>query len=355
MRSAPPLIRHGEHVKPHYVPAPGEVDNWAGISTDGARPDGNDTGIVKRYGKRAKAREIAVSLGLISKASTDAVLYTSPSEIGLRGLAMISGLLGASIAIGGVWHAAPDTYFWPINNIFDIPLWFAPPIFLAAGITLLLWTVRLELFQPIDEPTIFNRKHRKVYRIFCEAQPGWKGLFKPWPMRACEYDWDLIDAEHNATLVTTGSTIRREHTLIFIVRKSPDDPTIIDSFNIGNGLFAIDDAVDAAWEHIRRFMEDNGPPLPHGETLPQPTPRKGFWARVRNVSPLSRQYWVLWREQLPMMLLLHVVFPLTIVFGGLWLFFGWLAVKTSKPIEWPPEVVAAVGSDVAAPTSNRMV
>ena len=54
---------------------------------------------------------------------------------------------------------------------------------------LVTWSIRLELFQPIDQPTIFDRKHRKVYRIFSESQPGWKGLFKPWPMRACEYDW----------------------------------------------------------------------------------------------------------------------------------------------------------------------
>lgn len=348
--SAPQLIRHGENVKPHYAPGLGQSENWAGKSTDEERPDGNTSGIVKRYGKRTKANSEGISLGLISRAGSDAILYSSSAEIGLRGLAMISGLLGAGIAIWGVFDAAPDIYFWPIQTVFDIPLWFILPIFLAAGITLLLWTIRLELFQPIDQPTLFDRKHRKVYRIFSESQPGWSGLFKPWPLRACEYDWDLIDAEHNATLVTTGSTIRREHTLIFIVRKSADDPTIIDSFTIGNGLFAIDNAVDAAWEHIRRFMEDNGPPVPNGETLPEPVPRKGFWARVRDVSPLSRQYWVLWREQPPMMLLLHVVLPLTIVFGGLWLFFGWLAVKTSKSIEWPPEVVAAVGSDVAAPT-----
>ena len=163
----------------------------------------------------------------------------------------------------------------------------------------------------------------------------------------------MIDAEHNATIATTGSTIRREHSLVFLVRRSADDPTIIDSFGIGNSLFVIDDAVDAAWEHIRRFMEENGPSLPDGETLPQPAPRKGLWARVRDVTPLGKPYWEWWREQFPLMLLAHALLPLTVVFIGLWVFFGWLAVKTSKPIEWPLEVVAAVGPDVAGPTSNR--
>ena len=342
--SAPQLIRHGKNIKPHYAPDPGQAENWAGKSTAEERPDGNSSGIVKRYDKRTKVSEMAASLGLISRVSTDAIRYSSPAEIGLRGLVLLNAVVGTVIFSWLISEYSRDRVF----DLFDIAFVIAIILFL---IWLLIWSIRLELFQPIDQPIIFDRKHRKVYRVFSEAQPGWKGLFKPWPMRACEYDWDLIDVEHNATLVTTGSTIRREHTLIFIVRKSADDPTIIDSFTIGNGLFAIDNAVDAAWEHIRRFMEDSGPPVPNGETLPEPLPRKGFWSRVRHVSPLNRQYWVLWREQLPMMLLLHAVLPLTIVFGGLWLFFGWLAVKTSKPIEWPPEVVTAVGPDVAAPTS----
>nr|WP_315189124.1 DUF6708 domain-containing protein [uncultured Albidiferax sp.] len=212
------------------------------------------------------------------------------------------------------------------------------------GIFFIVWTTRLELFRPLDEPTIFDRQHRKVYRFFCEAQPGFTGLFKPWPMRACAYDWDLIDVEHNATLVTTGATVRREHALIFIVRRSADDPTIIDSFTIGNALILVlDDAVDAAWEHIRRFMEADGPHLPPGASLPEAEPEASLWQRLRNVTPFGRPYWLWWREQLPLMLLAHAVLPVSVVFIGLWIFFGWLSVKTSRPVEWPAEVLAAVG------------
>ena len=178
MKSALPLVHHGEHVKPHYVPAPGEVDNWAGKSTDEERPDGNTSGIVKRYDKGAKASEMAASLGLISRASSDAVLYSSPAEIGLRGLAMISGLF----ALGLIPVLVPytwDTIMWGdwVGMVFGS---LSTVGFILAGFTIFIWTARLELFQPIDQPTIFDRKHRKVYRVFCETQPGWKGLFKPW-------------------------------------------------------------------------------------------------------------------------------------------------------------------------------
>lgn len=352
--NTPRLIRHGENIKPHYAPAPGQRESWAGKSTPEERPDGNTSGIVKRYSKSKRASEKVMSGGLIAKVSADAIKYTSPAELGLRGLGMIAGALVSSFGVWWSFYTAPGIYFWPIDNIFDIPLWFTPPIFFVASILLMLWAIRLELFQPIDQPIIFDRKHRKVYCIFSESQPGWKGLFKPWPMRACEYEWDLIDVEHNASTATTGATIRRDHTLIFIVRRSADDPTVIDSFTIGNSLFVIDDAVDAAWEHIRRFMEESGPPLPNGERLPEAAPRKGLWARVRDVTPLGKPYWEWWRDEFPVMLLAHVLLPLSVVFIGLWVFFGWLAIKTAKPIRWPAEVIASVGPDVAAPTTNQM-
>jgi len=261
---------------------------------------------------------------------------------------MLGGLATLCVGLVG-WRLFSSLYFEETTRLAVMPLWLVPPSCLLIGLAVALWSIRLELFRPVDEPTIFDRKHRKVYRLFCEAQPGLKGLFKPWPMRACEYDWDLIDAEHTARLVTTGSTVRRDSSLVFIVRKSADDRTIIDSFNIGSPLImSRDETVAAAYEHIRRFMEDGGPPLPEGETLAESQPRKGFWARVWMATPFHPWYWRAWRDELPMMLLAHVVFPVTIVLGGLWLFFNWLAVATSRPIEWPPEVVTAVGPGIAA-------
>ena len=51
--SAPRLIRHGENIKPHYAPEHGDTESWAGKSTVEERPDGNASGIVKRYLKDA--------------------------------------------------------------------------------------------------------------------------------------------------------------------------------------------------------------------------------------------------------------------------------------------------------------
>ncbi|MCP5787385.1 hypothetical protein NL329_31185, partial [Klebsiella pneumoniae] len=49
----------------------------------------------------------------------------------------------------------------------------------------------------------------------------------------------------------------------FVVRQSADDPTIIDSFEVGNGLAQGEEMVAPMYEHIRRFMQAGGPHLPH--------------------------------------------------------------------------------------------
>jgi len=227
------------------------------------------------------------------------------------------------------------------------------PVFFAAGILGILWTSRHELFQVIDQPIIFDRKHRKIYRIFSEAHDGIKGLFKPWPMRVCEYDWDLTYAQHYISVHVNTAVTSRRHQLMFTVQKSEDDPTPIDTFQIGNAaLMGIDDTVDSVYEHIRRFMEDGGPAVPDGVPLVNEGPRQSVVRYFKTHNPFRLAYWEVWIAHLPMMLLLHALFPATILFGGTWMFFNWLSLKTAKDIAWPQEVIDAVGPKVAAPIIN---
>ena len=94
--SALPLKRHGEHVKPHYAPTPGDAEGWAGKSTADERPDGNVSGIVKRYDKRIRASEVPNTLGLIDQLYTHAIRYNKNLS-GIRGLSMMSGLIALAI------------------------------------------------------------------------------------------------------------------------------------------------------------------------------------------------------------------------------------------------------------------
>lgn len=335
------FFRHGSYTKPHYMSVSRDPSSGPGSSTDEARADGMLSGLVKRYSKSAVASENAISFELIKTVHAHAIEYTT-RQPAIRGLSLLAGVLGA---VFGFWVGI---YRWIVeinsvsHNIFDSMALAFPPMFIAFGLIIIVWTARLELFCPIDEPIIFDRKHRKVFRIFRENKPGLKGLFQPWPLYSAEYDWDLIDAEYHATLTTTGTTVTRYNSLIFLVRKSANDPTIIDSFNIGSSAELGEQSVPAIWEHIRRYMEANGPALQPGESVVQNGPPTGFIQSVGVVGPFGTNYGRWWREQLPFMLLIHILFPFFVPFFLLWGFLNWLSYMTALPVNWPQEVLTAI-------------
>lgn len=337
------LVRHGEHIKPAYASTE-DKPGWAGKSTDAERKGGQVSGIVERFNKKKSASKTALALGLIKSSFRDAIEYTGKVE-GLRGMILAYGLFGGAVGFGVLPALAHDVFNsrWIEGRVTS---GFAACAAFLFGAYMLLKTSRLELFCPQDEPVIFDRQHRKVYRLFRETHPGIKGLFKRWPMRACEYEWDLIDAEHNALLVSTGSTVTRRHALVFIVRRSASDPTIIDSFNVGNAMLLGEQTVAPMWEHIRRFMEEGGPHLPSDETLTPAERPKTLWQSMGAVGPVGPNYLQWWRDNPGVMVILHVLFPLCLPLFLMLGFFNWLSNKTATVVEWPDEVKRAVGERV---------
>lgn len=185
---------------------------------------------------------------------------------GTRGWIMFFGILGGlTFTSTGAWGVM-EFFDRGINGILDIIFLSVSVCTIIGALYLAINSVRLELFRPVDEPIIFDRKHSKIYRIFRESFVGWRGLFMRWPLRFSEHDWDLVDAEHQTIVATNGSTIMRYHALMFLVRKSQNDFSLDASFIVGNSSQMGELTVPAVWEHIRRFMEENGPHLPLGET-----------------------------------------------------------------------------------------
>ena len=299
------------------------------------------SGVVSRFRHDVVAAENGISLGLLKGAYHSAIEY-SAIAVGMRGMILLAGIFAAGIAFWGggfLMSIVPRT---ESIGIFEIVSTLVPFIFFFFGFYFFTKAVRLELFRPEDEPTVFDRKNRKVYRIYREVYAGWRGLVAPWPMKTAEYDWDLIDAEHHAAVTTTGSTISRQHGLIFIVRTSATDPTPVDSFAIGNSMLMGEVTVPAVWEHIRRFMEEDGPHLPPGEVLRQAKRPATFWQCMASTGPYGANFRIWWREQTALMILGLILFPIVFPLMTLLGVFSWLSYKTSIPIQWSPSVRAAI-------------
>lgn len=337
----PVLARHGENIKPAYASSSVTGGSPVGQSTDAARPDGNVSGIVKRYGKREPAAPKPISLHLIKRTFGHAIEYSGiPAR--LRGLMIFTGILALAVGGSGGYQILMVAIRAGITEALYVLDLVIGSFFIALGCYVMVKAARLELFRPEDEPIIFDRKNRKVYRLFRETYPGFIGTFRHWPMRAAEYEWDLIDVEHNAELFTTGSTVDRRHALLFLVRKSATDPTIIDSFNVGSSFELTEPILSAVWEHIRRFMEEDGPYLPPGETLANEDPPQTLWASMGTVGPFGPKYMTWWREHRVSMVLFHLLAPITVPMFVFWGFLNWLSYSTAIKAQWPPEVLSAV-------------
>jgi hypothetical protein len=132
--------------------------------------------------------------------------------------------------------------------------------------------------------------------------------------------------------------------IIFVVRESNTSPIIADRFTIGNGSIMGEVTVPAIWEHIRRFMEDNGPHLPLGEEVRHIVKPSSFWQCMAARGPYGHNFRLWWSDHTALMIIALVLFPITFALMTLAGVFSWETHKTSLPIAWPPSVISAIGS-----------
>jgi hypothetical protein len=144
---------------------------------------------------------------------------------------------------------------------------------------------------------------------------------------------------HQTTLQASTASATRVHHLVFLVRKSKDDSTIVDHF-----IFASVDFVPALWEYIRRYMEEGSAPLVEGEF--PPVSNMGVyvpWSDFGAVVPFLDQPARRWKEQPWNTLYKYIAMPVTVPLYLNWLFFNRLTVGTAQKVEWPKEIKRDIG------------
>ncbi len=287
---------------------------------------------------------------------TDVVEYTTSAK-NTRGVAfLMGGIGGAFIAffasglfMKGMIHALHNDPHWTDFAV-SLPFSF---IFLMVGIWSLRFFGRMEFFQPQDLPILFDRQRRKVYRLVEDldehGKPRHKGQGK-----VIEHDWDDIVAEHHVTTATTGSSAQRHHTLVLMVRdkhagdfQGPITPTNLppyaDGFGLGDAKVLSEFSTPRVWEHLRRYMNENGPALPPGETVADTTVPVTWWDSLGAVSVFGPGYDKRWAESWGWMLIMHLLLPITLPLALLMATTNWLSYKTAYPVQWPQEVLDKVG------------
>ncbi|USX11316.1 hypothetical protein NHH88_16470 [Oxalobacteraceae bacterium OTU3CAMAD1] len=302
------------------------------------------SGVVTTYKKGTPASTSAIGLNLIKKEFHDSIEYKGSAD-GSRGMVAFFGsllLLGVGCADFMFIDGLIKRFSW-----FDFVVTFS---ILAIGNTIaffvFLKALRTEFFRPIDEPIIFDRKNRKIYRILSETKPGWRGLLSSWPLKVVMHDWDLVKAEHHVAFNADGSTLNRMHALVFSVQKSDHDQTIIDSFMLGNSIHHGEQTVPAVYEHVRRFMEEGGPRLPPGEMITNIEKPASFMQCMARSGPYGENFKKWWKNARFLTIIWLFFFPITIPIFTLLGIFSWLSYSTSISISWPAEVLTAIGPEL---------
>ncbi|MFG6447115.1 DUF6708 domain-containing protein [Roseateles sp. BYS180W] len=232
-------------------------------------------------------------------------------------------------------------------------------LFLAFGIWALWFFSRLEFFLPIDLPILFDRQRRKVYRLVEDLDEQGRPKRRGQAL-VIEHDWDDIVAEHHVTTATTGSSAQTHHTLVLMVRdKNPGEfqgpispsnlPPYVDGFGLGDAKVLSEYTTPRVWEHVRRYMNENGPALPAGEALADTSVPVTWWDSLGAVSVWGTGYVRRWRENPILMSFMHLISPLMLPLAVLMATTNWLSYKTAYEVAWPPEVLDKVGPPVSAP------
>ncbi|MBL0730558.1 DUF6708 domain-containing protein [Piscinibacter sp. HJYY11] len=269
--------------------------------------------------------------------------------VGIASLAFFAGgtsfsLFAESIADGGSlfsWATLIGTLLWT-----------------GAALFALIHYGRREFFRPLDLPIIFDRQRRKVYRLDQTPPRGVFSAFKPWPIRYVEHDWDDIVAEHGVVTFTTGSSVHRQHTLALMVRDknpgefkgeiTPDNtPPYVDGFVFGDPKTLSELTTPRVWEHVRRYMNENGPALPPGEHLADTSVPMTWWDSLDAVSVFGPGHLKRWRERWGWMTIMHLLSPLMLPLAVLMATTNWLSYKTAYPVQWPQEVRHRIGPPMA--------
>jgi len=151
----------------------------------------------------------------------------------------------------------------------------------AAGAIILLlvsiWFFNFTVRMPSDWPILFNRADRTVSFI----RPVRPSFFKFWRFTesgVTTYPWDEVRVRTYKLLVSNaGKSFHDSHWMVlFWGEQDKQGRNVVkDCVPIGYEGYFEDERLFQVWEHIRRYMEEGGAPIQPGERLREPaTSRK---------------------------------------------------------------------------------
>ena len=159
------------------------------------------------------------------------------------------------------------------------------------------------------------------------------------------YDWSCVRAEVVKARIFTGVVAREEAQLRIAVTDVPGGANVLTSIGIGLGTSAmvVQPALDT-WEHIRRFMQHEGPLFVQGDGPNPSLGQQPLWQAPlfmqSLIGPGAMQTWkeggtTDWLVGVFLLICLPVLAPIGVS--------RWVCMKLKSEPKWPTEILASVG------------
>ena len=145
-------------------------------------------------------------------------------------------------------------------------------VFSSASLLGAIWFYNDATKMPSDFPIIFNRKNRTV----SFARPNRPKFFKFWEFTKSgffTYSWDDVKVRSYKVRGTNAGKSFHESFWLVLLWGNVDESgrtAAKDGVSIGYVGYFEDERLFQVWEHIRRYMEEGGPPIQPGERLRKP-------------------------------------------------------------------------------------
>jgi len=135
-----------------------------------------------------------------------------------------------------------------------------------------IWFYNVVVRMPFDCPILFNKRSRTV-SFYHPSRPK---FFKFWEFTesgAFTYSWDEVKVRsYKALISNAGKSFHESHWLVLLWGQVDEAgrTAVKDCISIGYEGYFEDERLFQVWEHIRRYMEEDGPPIQPGERLRKP-------------------------------------------------------------------------------------
>ncbi|MDB0509886.1 hypothetical protein LBW60_14730 [Ralstonia solanacearum] len=219
--------------------------------------------------KRAQTHRLARTRECLVAVHPKAIVIGSPYGRDRRGglgwfgvifMACVSFVF-ASNGFGAIFSEDRDLIFAAFALVFSF-------LFMLIAVAFFNYAKRM----PSDWPIMFNRENRTV-AIIRPARPRFFKFWKFTDLGVFTYAWDDVRVRsYKAIVSNAGKSFHESYYLVMLWGGEDESGRKVAKECIPVGYFGYfeDERLFQVWEHIRRYMEEGGPPIQPGERLRKP-------------------------------------------------------------------------------------